>query len=66
MHFDSLMKTNSLAVIAIVSALGMIGVIGVSVLLTIQQIDAEQPPTKGCRTSIAVNASEGRCFQGDR
>lgn len=64
MHIDSLMKTNSLAVIAIVSALGMIGVIGVSVLLTIQQIDADPPPTKGCRNSVAVNASLGRCFRG--
>lgn len=60
------MDTTSLAVIAIVSALGMIGVIGVSVLLTIQQIDAEQPPIKGCKTSQAFNASQGHCFQGVR
>jgi hypothetical protein len=41
------METTSLAVFAIVLALGIVGVIGVnvvSVLLTIQEIDAAPPP----------------------
>jgi hypothetical protein len=38
------MGTTSLAVFAIVLALGIVGVIGVNVLLTIQEIDAAPPP----------------------
>jgi hypothetical protein len=40
------METTSLAVFAIVLALGIVGVIGVNVnvLLTIQEIDAAPPP----------------------
>ena len=67
MNYDLLeLFTPTLAIFAVVAALGMIGVIGVNIILTTQQIDAAPPPTKGCRTSIAVNASEGRCFHGDR
>ena len=69
MELASIRKQNrcvGLAMIAIVSALGMIGVIGVNILLTTQEIDAAQPPTKGCRTSIAFNASDGCCFHGER
>jgi hypothetical protein len=47
-------------VIAIVAALAMFGVVVLTVTVTIplqQQADAA-----GCRTSIAVNASKGRCF----
>jgi hypothetical protein len=53
-----------LGVFAILLALGIVGVIGVNVLLTIQEIDAVPPPTKGCRNSQAFNASQGRCFHG--
>ena len=59
-----LTSTTTLAVFAIVTALGMIGVVGVNVLLTIQEIDAAKPPVQGCRNSIAANASQGRCVQG--
>jgi hypothetical protein len=58
------LNTTTLAIFAIVATLGMIGVMGVNVLLTLQEIDAAPPPTKGCRNSLAVNASQGRCFQG--
>lgn len=60
------LTTTTLAIFAIVAAIGIIGVVGTNVILTLQNIDAAQPPTKGCRTSVAVNASEGRCFHGDR
>ena len=60
------LPTTTLAIFAVVAALGMIGVLGVNIILTTQQIDAAQPPTKGCRNSVAVNASEARCFHGDR
>jgi len=58
--------TTTLAIFAVVAALGMLGVVGVNVLLTIQEVDAEPRPTKGCNRSIAYNASEGRCYQGLR
>jgi hypothetical protein len=58
--------TSALAVFAIVSALGIIGVVGVNFILTLQEIDAVPPPTKGCRNSVAVNASQARCFHGER
>jgi hypothetical protein len=58
------LTTTTLAVFAIVAALGIISVVGVNILLTLQEIDAVPPPTKGCRNSIAVNASQARCFHG--
>jgi hypothetical protein len=58
------LTTTTLAVFAIVAALGIISVVGVNILLTLQEIDAAPPPTKGCRNSIAVNASQARCFHG--
>jgi hypothetical protein len=56
------LTTTTLAIFAIVAALGVIGVIGVNFLLTLQEIDAVPPPTKGCRNSVAANASQGRCI----
>jgi hypothetical protein len=59
------METNStLVIFAIIAALGLVTVVAVDILLTVQEVNAEKPPTKGCRTSVAVNASEGRCFHG--
>ena len=58
---------SKLAIFAIVSAMGIIGVAGINVILTLQEIDAAQPPTKGCSVSSkGVNASQARCFHGDR
>jgi hypothetical protein len=56
--------TTTLAIFAIVATLGIIGVMAVNVILTLQEIDAAPPPTKGCRNSVAFNASQGRCFHG--
>jgi hypothetical protein len=52
------METNStLVIFAIIAALGLVTVVAVDILLTAQEAEA-----KGCRTSTAVNASQGRCF----
>ena len=59
------MNTSTLALFAVVAAL-VIGVVGINVQLTIQEVDAEPRPTKGCNRSLAYNASEGRCYQGLR
>jgi hypothetical protein len=59
--------TTSMAIIAIVAALGLLGVVIVdSILATAQVASAAPPPTKGCRNSLAFNASQGSCFQGVR
>jgi Flp pilus assembly protein CpaB len=59
------METNSMLVIfAIVAALGLVTLVAMDIILTSQEADAAKPPTQGCRNSIAVNASQGRCFHG--
>jgi hypothetical protein len=50
-------KETSLAIIAIVVALGLLGIIIVESISIPQQADS-----RGCRTSTAFNASKGRCF----
>ena len=59
---DHLQKTRtsstSIAMIAIVAAQALFGVVAITVI-TIPQQQAE---AAGCRNSIAVNASKGRCF----
>jgi hypothetical protein len=58
-------RTTSIAVIAIVAALGLLGVVIVdTILATAQLTSAAPPPVKGCRNSLAANASQGRCVQG--
>jgi hypothetical protein len=66
MDNDQSQKTTpSMAIIAIVAALGLLGVVIVNTILTAAQVtSAAKPPTQGCRTSIAVNASQARCFHG--
>ena len=49
-------KEITLAVIAIVTALGLIGVMAVD-SFTLPKVDAA-----GCTNSVAFNASKGRCF----
>ena len=59
------METHTAIVLfALVAAFGLVTVVAVDVILTIQEVNAEPPPTKGCRNSLAVNASQGRCFRG--
>jgi uncharacterized low-complexity protein len=55
---------TSMAIIAIVAALGLLGVVIVDVMLAAQVASAVPPPVKGCRHSVAANASQGRCVQG--
>jgi hypothetical protein len=60
-------STTSMAIIAIVAALALLGVVVVDSILTAAQVaSADPPPTKGCRNSLAANASQGRCFHGER
>jgi hypothetical protein len=49
-HIDIFQKGD------LAAALGLLGVIAVDTI-NIQKVDAA-----GCRTSIAYNASQGRCF----
>ena len=53
------LSTTSLALIAIISALGLVGVIAVDTISIVQDAEAA-----GCKNSIAFNASQGRCFKG--
>ena len=54
-----------MAIIAIVAALGLLGVVIVDSILSAAQVaSAVPPPTKGCRNSLAANASQGHCFRG--
>jgi hypothetical protein len=51
-------QETTLVIIAIIAALGLLGVVVVeSISISQQQADA-----RGCRNSIAFNASKGRCF----
>ena len=60
------MDNNTIfAVIAIIAALGLLGVVIVDSILSAAQVaSAAPPPTKGCRNSLAANASQGHCFRG--
>jgi hypothetical protein len=51
---------TSITLIAIVAVLALLGVVVVSVAVTIPL--QQQAEAAGCRTSLAVNASKGRCF----
>jgi uncharacterized membrane protein YjgN (DUF898 family) len=50
--------TSMMAVIAIIAALAVLGV----VVITVVTIPQQQAEARGCSTSIAFNASKGRCF----
>jgi hypothetical protein len=51
-------QETTLAIIAIIAALGLFGVVVVeSIRIPQQQADA-----RGCTSGIAFNASQGRCF----
>jgi len=55
---------TTIAVIAIVAALGLLGVVVVTVAVTIslqQQAEAAQPPGRGCEFTPGANASKTRC-----
>jgi len=52
---------TSMGIIARVAALALFGVVAITVVTITLQQEAE---ARGCRTSQAVNASQGRCFRG--
>jgi hypothetical protein len=47
-----------MAIIAIIAALGLLGVVAIETF----NIPQQQADARGCKTSVAVNASQGRCF----
>jgi hypothetical protein len=51
-------KETTLAIIAIVAALGLLGVVVVEGISTPQH----QADARGCTNGLAFNASKGRCF----
>jgi hypothetical protein len=59
MEIIRITDTQTLVIFALVAALGLVTVVAVDVMLTMQEAEA-----RGCRTSQAVNASQGRCFKG--
>jgi hypothetical protein len=48
---------STIVLFAVVAALGLVTIVAVDLILTMQEVDAA-----GCRNSVAVNASKGRCF----
>jgi hypothetical protein len=50
---------NTSVVFALIAALGLVTLVAVDLILTMQEADAQ-----GCRNSVAVNASKGRCLRG--
>jgi hypothetical protein len=50
---------QTVIVFALIAAMGLVTVVVVDIVLTMQAAEAA-----GCRTSVAVNASKGRCFKG--
>jgi hypothetical protein len=51
-------RPNPLALLALILALGILGIVIADTIIAIQEAEA-----KGCRTSTAFNASQGRCFR---
>jgi tellurite resistance protein TehA-like permease len=60
-HYLALtMETQSAIVLfALVAAFGLVTVVAVDIILTAQEAEAQQ---RGCKNSVAVNASRGRCL----
>jgi hypothetical protein len=54
-------QTARLAIIAIAAAIGVIGVV-VTVETFVIPLQQQQAEARGCRNSMAFNASQGRCF----
>jgi hypothetical protein len=54
-------QETTLAIIAIVAALGLLGLVVVESISIQQQAQAAQPPGRGCEFTPGGNASKGRC-----
>ena len=49
--------TTTLAIFAVFAVMGLVGVVAVTIMSVPEDAEA-----KGCKTSVAFNASQGRCF----
>jgi hypothetical protein len=54
-------KETTLAIIAIVAALGLLGLAVAESISLQQQAQAAQPPGRGCEFTPGANASKTRC-----
>jgi hypothetical protein len=54
-----MVNDTTLAIVAIATVLGLLGLVVVETMSVQQQ---QQAFARGCNTSIAFNASRGRCF----
>ena len=50
-------STTTLAIFAVFAVMGLVGVVAVTIMSVPEDAEA-----RGCRTSQAFNASQGRCF----
>jgi hypothetical protein len=57
---DNDSQKTTIAIIAIVAALALLGVVVITIVTIPLQQEAE---ARGCKSSVAFNASKGRCFQ---
>jgi hypothetical protein len=53
--------TTTLAIFAIVAAMGLVGVVAIQIILISEEAEAQKP--RGCNRSISANASQGRCVE---
>jgi hypothetical protein len=51
------LTTTTLAIFAIVAAMGLVGLVAVEIISISQDSEA-----RGCNRSVPYNASKGRCF----
>ena len=51
------LPTTTLAIFAIVAAMGLVGVVAIAIMSVPEDAEA-----RGCKNSQAFNKSEGRCF----
>ena len=61
---NTMHKETSLAIVAIIAAVGLLGIVVESVnILQQQQAQAAQPPGRGCEFTPGGNASKLRCVR---
>ena len=51
------LSTTALAIFAVFAVMGLVGAAAVTIMSVPEVVEA-----RGCRTSLAVNASQGRCL----
>jgi hypothetical protein len=55
-------QETTLGIIAIIAALGLLGLLVVESISIQQQVQARQPPGRGCEFTPGGNASKTRCI----